>query len=602
MSKLFPRCVRTVLAILIGTMLSMSMLMAGRSVAAQSPRVLASGDQWGVQADAAAGRIDARGNVIEAVSLAANERPWAIQIQTEPLEKPIAMGEAFCLFFDARSVPQSGEGDGSIRVHMAKNEPYEMLDAEDGFRTLEVPGDWQPFVVCFRASRDFPGGQVYAAMQLAGARQRIMIRDLRLVAYGKIPDAELPKGRLRYTVADAAWHDEADRRIREHRQVDLTVRVIDAVGNPIVDAVVDVRQKRHDYAFGTFVGETPLRAGDDGRRFRDESKQWFNRVTLPRYWADWGTDRPAGVVKADAVAQWAQQERFQLKTHLLLYPQFIPKRVKELADDRVAFAREVQIAVDDALRRTESLPCDSWDAINELRDVSLVGDVLGQDYYASLFNLANERQPGVRWFINEYGILTGGVDREQNLVTYVDQIRRILDDGGAIEGIGLQGHFQTSLMDMPGVWGVLDRLAEFGLPIEITEFDIDTRDELAQADYTRDFLTAIFAHPATTGLTTWGFWQGDMWRPNGAMMRTDWSIKPNGAVWNELIFDRWWTRQTVKTDGNGVATIRVFKGIHRVEAQSRDSVRFDEVLVDEDAAMTLQIGIGSSPPGSSSSP
>lgn len=29
-----------------------------------------------------------------------------------------------------------------------------------------------------------------------------------------------------------------------------------------------------------------------------------------------------------------------------------------------------------------------------------------------------------------------------------------------------------------------------------------------QGNYTRDFFTAVFAHPRVTGITMWGFWEG----------------------------------------------------------------------------------------------
>jgi|GEM_PF-4181447 len=59
-------------------------------------------------------------------------------------------------------------------------------------------------------------------------------------------------------------------------------------------------------------------------RFRRQTKAWLNRVTLPWYWADWGTDTPVGQVKADATAEWAVMEGFELKTHLLLFSAIHP--------------------------------------------------------------------------------------------------------------------------------------------------------------------------------------------------------------------------------------------------------------------------------------
>ena len=50
-----------------------------------------------------------------------------------------------------------------------------------------------------------------------------------------------------------------------------------------------------------------------------------------------------------------------------------------------------------------------------------------------------------------------------------------------------------------------DRFAVFGRELEITEFDIDTADEATQADYTRDFMTAVFSYPSMNAFLMWPF-------------------------------------------------------------------------------------------------
>jgi endo-1,4-beta-xylanase len=294
-------------------------------------------------------------------------------------------------------------------------------------------------------------------------------------------------------------------------------------------------------------------------------KKWFNRVTLPRYFAEWGTDTEEGRQQADRMMRWAASEGFELKTHVLLYPNFIPTRVMALKSSPDQFRRELELAVDDALARTTGTPMVAWDAINELRDSDVIAEVLGQNYYAELFNIANATQPQSRWFINEYGILAGHPTQEKNIADYEAKIRQILDAGGAIEGIGIQGHFQQQLTAMTRVESILDRFAKFGLPIEITEFDIDTKDETTQAEYTKDFLTLVFSHPSTTGFTTWGFWEGSMWRPRGAMIRRDWTVKPNGLIWKKLIYQDWWTNEKNTTNEDGEVSIRVFHGLHELK-------------------------------------
>jgi endo-1,4-beta-xylanase len=114
----------------------------------------------------------------------------------------------------------------------------------------------------------------------------------------------------------------------------------------------------------------------------------------------------------------------------------------------------------------------------------------------------------------------------------------------------------------------LDRYAAFGKELEITEFDIDTFDEVTQADYTRDFMTATFSYPSVKAFVMWGFWEGSHWRPRGAMLRRDWSPKPNAEVYKDLVFKRWWTNANGKTGAQGTFATRGFLGEYEIEAKA----------------------------------
>ena len=67
-----------------------------------------------------------------------------------------------------------------------------------------------------------------------------------------------------------------------------------------------------------------------------------------------------------------------------------------------------------------------------------------------------------------------------------------------------------------------------------------------------------------TDFLSWGFWQDAHWLPNAAMYRSDWSIKPNGQAFLDLVFHDWWTNVDLAADASGQATVRAFKGEHNV--------------------------------------
>ena len=111
---------------------------------------------------------------------------------------------------------------------------------------------------------------------------------------------------------------------------------------------------------------------------------------------------------------------------------------------------------------------------------------------------------------------------------------------------------------------ISSRQSALGLDLLITEFDINTSDEVLQGDYTRDFLTAAFSHPSVSGVLLWGFWENQHWLPNGALFRANWQSKPNAVAWSNLVFNTWTTRTHVQTSTSGKAVARGFKGDYAI--------------------------------------
>ena len=59
-----------------------------------------------------------------------------------------------------------------------------------------------------------------------------------------------------------------------------------------------------------------------------------------------------------------------------------------------------------------------------------------------------------------------------SFISYIQQIRDLLNNGAPVSGIGVQGHLGPDAIDLNKVEDSLDKIwEEFGLPIWITEFD-----------------------------------------------------------------------------------------------------------------------------------
>lgn len=142
-----------------------------------------------------------------------------------------------------------------------------------------------------------------------------------------------------------------------------------------------------------------------------------------------------------------------------------------------------------------------------------------------------------------------------------------------MHGIGMQGHFDDMLTPPVRIWEILDRFGDLRLPIKVTAFDMNMWDGNAMADYTRDFMTAVFAHRSTTGITTAGFWEKRHGVPNAAHWTADWNLRAAGKVWYDLVFKQWWTDARVQANGKGVVKLRGFVGDYVIELGSGEKMK-----------------------------
>jgi hypothetical protein len=99
-----------------------------------------------------------------------------------------------------------------------------------------------------------------------------------------------------------------------------------------------------------------------------------------------------------------------------------------------------------------------------------------------------------------------------------------------------------------------------------------------------------FSKEAVEGVMSWGFWEEDHWRPTGAYFDSDWTLRENGEVFKNLVFDEWWTHERGRTDHDGVYETRGFRGDYVVRAKKvaltgETTVTFD----DETDTVTVEL-------------
>ena len=490
--------------------------------------------------------------------------PYTVQVFSAPTAVPLHKNDVVLLSCWLRS-PEAAGAQGGLAIMLQTTQGQWESPANQG---VTCEARWKQVYAVGTAARDYAAGGLQVAMHLGQQRQVIDVAGLVVLNLGPGVDlARLPHTRLTWPgmEPDAPWRAEAQRRIEKYRMADLAVQVVDAKGHPVVGATVQIQQKRRSFTIGSFAGYLLTADTPDGQKIRDTYLRLFNRATTPIYWADWGW--PNQKEKFLAQAKWLHDHGFTTRGHVMVYPTFryMPADIVRLKDNPEQLRQRILQQVREISQATKPFAFREYDVTNELRDCVDVYHLLGRDCVAEWYAEARRQLPEAKLALNENTILTAGGATNSQQDIFLDWYRFLKSKGQAPDVLGLQSHFGEDFTGPEKVWSILDRFArETDAELQITEFDINTLDEEAQANYTRDFMTACFAHPRITGFTMWGFWEGDQWMPRAAFYRKDWSPKPNGKVLEELLTKTWWTNATVKTDQHGRAIVKAFLGTHEV--------------------------------------
>jgi hypothetical protein len=143
----------------------------------------------------------------------------------------------------------------------------------------------------------------------------------------------------------------------------------------------------------------------------------------------------------------------------------------------------------------------------------------GWDWVIEAFKMARRHFPAAKLGINEFSVTNNTADARRYL-----GIVALLQAEGLIDTIGVQGHAFSTRVPNSVTTANLDLLATAGLPIYVTELDIDgPTDEVQLMDYQRIF-PVFWEHPAVRGITLWGYRPGHWRTAQGAYI-----VHANGA-------------------------------------------------------------------------
>jgi endo-1,4-beta-xylanase len=245
---------------------------------------------------------------------------------------------------------------------------------------------------------------------------------------------------------------------------------------------------------------------------------------------------------ADAVVAFAQAHDQLVRGHTLVWHSqlpdwlangsFTPAQLKDLLQQHIAtemgrYAGKIY----------------AWDVVNEAfnEDGSWRDDIwykaLGEEYVADAFKWAHAADPAAKLYINDYNV--EGINPKSDAL--YDLVKKLKTDGVPIDGVGIQGHFDLQNAFPSDMTENLQRFADLGLEVAITELDVrmttpaSAADLATQAAYYKQAVEACVSVTACVGITVWGFGDRYSWVPysfpgEGAACLWDENLAPKPAL------------------------------------------------------------------------
>jgi GH35 family endo-1,4-beta-xylanase len=367
----------------------------------------------------------------------------------------------------------------------------------------------------------------------------------------------------RAQVAQTAQTAPLDPQIRRLRMRDLTIRVVDAAGNPLKGSSIQFQQQAHAFEFGVALSSrmfSPDVDRTEQSRYLEIAGQLFN-ASVHENALKWYITEPVrgqiSYAEADRILDWSEQQGFQIRGHNLFWAvdRWNPDWLAALSEPELRQA--VQQHATEICQRYRGRIAE-YDVLNEMLNGDFFQRRLGEDIVAQMFGWCHQADPQAQLYTNEFGILSG-----EQLPQYRALVQKLLAAGVPVGGIGIQAHIRSPITPAQ-IKQSLDQLAELGLPLKITEFSVIAPTPEQKAQVLRDLYSTAFAHPAVTGIYMWGFWAGAIWERDSAIYSQDFTPEPAAQAYRNLVYGDWWTQASGQSDAAGEWSLPAFLGSYQV--------------------------------------
>ncbi|MDR0869716.1 MAG: endo-1,4-beta-xylanase [Planctomycetaceae bacterium] len=394
--------------------------------------------------------------------------------------------------------------------------------------------------------------------------------------------------------AQENWQSEANARIEKHRKEDVQITVVKN-GQPAADAAVEVKMTQNEFLFGcNFFMFDRYQNEKENTVYAERFADIFNFATLGFYWASYEPHQgEPNYAYSEKAARRCKENAIRTKGHPLVWNHSDPDWIKSLPLDDVY---KLQLDRTTACAEHFRTEIDTWDVINEVTDweakknapkLTELGLKTGKpEWVKASFAAARKGNPNATLLINDYV-------HDERYAALLDKL--VVDGKPVFDVIGIQSHLHGGVWDNQHLWETCERFARFGVPLHFTELTIlstgkknlgwranenwsDTPgsaegEQQQEKDVVRIY-TMLFSHPSVAAITWWDFSDKGAWMnaPAG-LVRNDMSPKPAYTALKKLIKKDWATNAALKTDADGKASVRAFRGEYQISVKLPDGTK-----------------------------
>lgn len=271
-----------------------------------------------------------------------------------------------------------------------------------------------------------------------------------------------------------------------------------------------------------FVGNITTRGA-----VRSDFTQYWDQIT-PENEGKWGsvegTRDQYNWAPVDRIYQYARANNIPVKAHTLVWGSQCPGWLGQDCNGGNLSSSEIRGEIEEWIRDycTRYPDTQYIDVVNEATPghapAGYASKAFGSNWIIRSFELARQYCPNATLIINDYNVLSW------NTTEFIDTIRPAVN-AGVVDAIGLQAH---GLADRPlsDISSKLDRIAALGLPVYISEYDIQKTNDQEQLAVMQQQFPLFYNHPSVAGITIWGYVVGATWRDGTGLIQSNGSPRP----------------------------------------------------------------------------